>query len=232
MRIRRFKSKSLCVELAALLAVVFLTSSCTHTLNVKNLQLYKSAFVSSQGGNIMIGLSAVTSTPEEERLVMAVGNALKRDGFKVIFPFFANDENIGSVDYLVKLTTSSEYKGSGWNFLINFPGFLVWAPAWHGYNYRVIYGFDADITDAKTKETLPRITSPVELDIRHADMNRTWTELSWLEAGIIAFIGGLLFTRYDRGVTSLLLNATEAKIGDYVGSKIGGALISAAGEGP
>ena len=231
MSIRRLRNWVVSSRVAGLLAVALLTVSCSHTLEVKNLQLYKSAFVSSLGSNITIGLSAVTSTPEEERLVMAVGNALKRDGFKVIFPFFANDENIKSVDYLVKLATSAEYKGSGWNFLINFPGFLVWAPAWHGYNYRVIYGFDADITDTKTKETLPRITSPVELDIRHADMGRTWTELSWLEVGIIAFIGGILFTRYDRDVTTPLLNAVEARIGDYIGSKIGGTLIAAAGEG-
>ena len=58
-------------------------------------------------------------------------------------------------------------------------------------------------------------------------MNRTWTELSWLEWSLIAFIGGIVFTRYDNSVTPLLINAIETRIGDYTSSKIGSTLISA-----
>ncbi len=202
-------------------------SGCAHPLTVKNLDLYKPSFVNSQQSNLRIGLVGVTSTPEEERLLTAAANALKRDGLKVEYPFHVNDSNRAAVDYIVKVATSSDYKGSGWNFLINWPGFLVWAPAWHGYNYRAIYGFDVDITDAKTGESLPRISSPVDLEIRHADMNRTWTELSWLEWSLIAFIGGIVFTRYDKSVTPLLVNAVETRIADYTSSKIASAVISA-----
>jgi len=216
-------------RLAGLLALALFATSCSHTLEVKNMGLYKPEFISTQGESLSIGLSAVTSTPEEERLVMALANALKRDGVKISYPFFPSGENRQSVDFAVKLTTSSEYRGSGWNFLINWPGFLVWAPAWHGYVYRVKYGFDADITDTKTNAALPRISAPVLLDIRHADMGRTWTELSWLEWSAIAFVGGLLFTRYDHDLTPQLVDATEIKIGDYVASKIAAALKAARG---
>lgn len=215
------------VRTAGLLAVVFLATGCAHTLEVKNIGLYKPMAISTPSSDIRVGLSAVTSGPEEERLVMAVANALKRDGFKVTYPFFVNEGSLPSVDYAVKLTTSSQYKGSGWNFLINWPGFLIWTPAWHGYKYRVVYGFDADITDTTTHSTLPRISSPVDLDIRHADIGRTWTEVSWLEWSAIAFVGGLIFTRYDHDITPQVLDATETKIGDYVASKIAAVLISA-----
>src|SRR3990167_4580450 len=107
--------------------------------------------------------SSVTSSPEEERLVMATANALKRDGFKLTYPFYPSDENKAAVDFIVKLTTSSTYRGSGWNFLINWPGFLIWTPAWHGYNYGALFGFDADITNTKTNNSLPRISAPVHL---------------------------------------------------------------------
>ena len=213
-------------SVAAVLALALFAAGCSHTLEVKNMQLYKPAFVNLQGKSISVGVSAVTSTPEEERLVMAVVNTLKREGLKITYPFYPNDENRQSVDYLVKLTCSSEYKGSGWNFLINWPGFLIWTPAWHGYNYRALYGFDADITNTRTNESLPRISSPVHLELRHADMGRTWTEISWLEWSAIAFIGGIVFTRYDHDVTPLLLDHTEYKIGDYVGSKIASSLAS------
>lgn len=227
MTISSFRSRWLCVHVAALFTVAVVSSGCSHTLEVKNMRLYKPDFVNLQGESIRVGLSTVTSTPEEERLVMAITNALKREGIKVTYPFYPNDENRSSVDYLVKLTCSSEYKGSGWNFLINWPGFLVWTPAWYGYKYKALYGFDADITDTRTNESLPRISSLIELDIRHADMGRTWTELSWLEFSVIAFIGGILFTRYDHDVTPMLVDHTEYKIGDYVASKIANSLISA-----
>ncbi len=207
--------------------LALLTTSCAHALEVKNIDLYKSAFINSQQTNMRVGLIGVTSTPDEERLLTAAANALKRDGFKVDYPFHASEENKKAVDYVVKVSASSEYKGSGWNFLINWPGFLIWTPAWHGYNYQAIYGFDVDITDTKTGEALPRLSIPVDLDLRHADMNRTWTELSWLEWSLIAFIGGLIFTRYDKSVTPLLVNAIETRIGDYTSSKIAATLISA-----
>lgn len=226
MTVSQFRSRSLCVHVAALFATSFLISGCSHTFEVKNMSLYKPQFVNLQGKDIRVGISAVTSTPEEERLVMAITNALKREGLKITYPFYSNDENRNSVDYVVKLACSSQYNGSGWNFLINWPGFLVWTPAWHGYKYKVLYGFDADITNTKTNEALPRISSPVELDIRHADMGRTWTELSWLEWSVIAFIGGIMFTRYDHDVTPLLLDHAEYKVGDYVASKIASALAS------
>jgi len=196
-------------------------------LEIKNLDMYKAPFINSEHTNVSIGLIGVTSSPEEDRLLTAAANALKRDGFKVEFPFFVNDTTRSSVDFIVKVKTSSEYKGSGWNFLINWPGFLVWAPAWHGYDYRVIYGFDMDITDTKTGTSLPRLSTPIDLDIRHADMNRTWTELSWLEWSMIAFIGGIVFTRYDKSLTPQLINAIETKIGDYTSSKIGSTVIAA-----
>ena len=210
----------------SLIAAGLLSSGCAHQLEVKNLELYKATFINSQQTGAKIGMSAVTSTPEEERLVVAVGNAMKKDGFKVDFPFFPNAENRKSVDNIVKVATSSRYEGSGWNFLINWPGFLIWTPAWHGYDYQVKYDFDVDITDTKSGENLPRLSIPIDLDVRHAAMNRTWTEISWLEWSAIAFIGGIIFTRYDKSVTPLLLDAIETKVADYVASKIGAALIS------
>ena len=213
-------------QFLGLVALGVLSSGCAHPMEVKNLDLYKTTFINSQQTGASIGMSAVTSTPEEERLVVAVGNAMKKDGFKVDFPFFPNDENRKLVDKLVKIATSSKYEGSGWNFLINWPGFLIWTPAWHGYDYRVKYSFDVDITDTKGGENLPRLSIPIDLDVRHAAMNRTWTEISWFEWSAIAFVGGLIFTRYDKSVTPLLLDAIEIKVADYVASKIGAALIS------
>lgn len=212
---------------SAIMALALVATGCAHSLEVKNLSFYKPAFVSNRNSGMSVGLSTATTQPEEERLVTAAANAMKRDGFKVTYPYFPNEANDEAVDFLVKLTTASQYKGSGWNFLINWPGFLLWAPAWHGYNYRAIYTFDADITNAKSGEALPRLSIPVDLNIRHADIGRTWTEISWLEWSVIAFAGGLVFIRYDHDITPQLLDMVEGKVGDYVASKLGAALLSA-----
>jgi hypothetical protein len=61
---------------------------------------------------------------------------------------------------------------------------------------------------------------PVNLDIRHAAIDRTWTEVSWFEVGIIALVGGVVFMEYDSDVTPLLMREIERPIGEYVAKKI------------
>ncbi len=191
---------------------------------------YKAGFLNSSPKNISVGISTSTTTPDEERFIVAVANALKRDGINVIYPFYSNEESLKTVDYVLKIATSSEFKGSGMNFLINWPGFLIFAPALFGYSYTANFNFDVDITDVKTNTTLPRINIPIEINFRHADMNRTWTEISWLEFSVIAFIGGICFIQYDKSVTPALMNSLEYKLGDYVESKIIAAVVSASGQ--
>ena len=230
MSVLRLRTTLMNRRVTGLIVVTMFTSGCAHSLEVKNIDLYKAAFVNSQQASIKVGLIGVTSTPEEERLLTATANAMKRDGFKVEYPFILNDDSRKSVDYVVKVKTSSEYKGSGWNFLITCPGSLIWTPAWHGFDYRAMYGFDVDITDTKTNTALPRLSSPVDLDIRHADMNRTWSEIFGFGYLLpVTCVAGIVFTRYDNSVTPLLLNAIETRIADYTSSKIGAALIGGKG---
>lgn len=210
-----------------LILVVFLCfSGCSHRLEVKNMSMYKPIHLGSVAQDLKIGIKASAITPEEERLLIAVVNSLKQNGFFVVYPYYSQSNPESNLDYVVGISFSSQYRGSGWNFLINWPGFIIWTPAWHGYNYRVVYEFDVSIHDVKNQKDLPTLAVPVDLDIRHAAMNRTWTEISWLEWSVIALIGGFVFTRYDNSVTPQLLDFAEYKIGDYVGSKITAAIAS------
>lgn len=209
-----------------ILLLISVISGCAHPLTLQNISLYKPSFIGNESVGSTIGLSAVYSSPEEERLVLATANSFKTNGFKVIYPFFQNEENKKAVDFVVKMTTSSEFKGSGINFLINWPGFIIWAPALFGYSYNANFNFDVDIIDVKNNSETSRVTIPINLLIKHADINRTWTEISWIEVSVIAFIGGLVFTGYDNSVTPLLLNNYETKLGDYIATKIASTLIA------
>ena len=131
-----------------------------------------------------------------------------------------NVKSTRSVDKVVDISIDSDYSGSGWNFLINFPGFLIFMPAWHGYDYTAEYNFDVVIKDASGLNTIDQFQLPVVLDLRHADFNRTWTEVSWFEVGAIAFLGGIYFTTYDDDVTPALVSTIDTKIGDYVANEI------------
>lgn len=212
--------------MSLLVIATLLVSGCSHQLQVKNLHLYQAESVDSPAVNSRVGITGNISSLEDNRMVHAIADSLKKNGFRVVQPYYAN-QNSEPVDYVINVSTLSEYKGSGWNFLINFPGFLIFTPAWHGYNYKADFDYNVDITKTQNNEKLPRLSVPVHMDIRHAAMNRTWTEISWVEFGAIALIGGIVFIRYDNNVTPLLIDKTEYKIGDYVAGKITKAIIAA-----
>ena len=113
-----------------------------------------------------------------------------------------------------------EYKGSGWNFLINFPGFLIFTPAWNGYVYRVNYDVDVLLSKASDSTKIDSFSLPIHLNVRHADFNRTWTEISYFEVGVIALVGGIVFTGYDDNVSQLVIDKIEVPIGEYVAQDI------------
>ena len=150
---------------------------------------------------------------------MAQGHSQK-NGISVVYPYYSNTASTPDVDYVAKINFLEEYKGSGMNFLVNFPGFLIFAPALFGYGYTVKYDYNIDLTTQETGESFPRLNIPIELKVRHAAPNRTWTEISWFEVGVIALIGGIVFVSYDESVTDLVLDQYENKLGDYVASKL------------
>ena len=112
------------------------------------------------------------------------------------------------------------HEGSGCNFLVNWPGFLIWTPAWNGYIYKVKYTINCTLTKGANKETIDQFKIPIALNIRHAAINRTWTEISWLEVSAIAFVGGLVFISYDESVTPLVSEKIETPIGRYIAQEI------------
>lgn len=203
--------------IATFLSAILL-GGCTHSLDVRNLGLYQPSFVENHQLQSKIGIMSQTGSIEEERLISATADSLRKNGFQIIYPYYEN--SVSAIDYNIKISTDSKYDGSRWNFLINFPGFIVFAPAWHGYNYKAKYNFKIDIHDVKRNQSLPAIKIPVDLRFRHAALNRTWTGISWFEVGIIALIGGVVFVRYDRSVTPELIDKIEYKIGDYFGGNI------------
>ena len=208
--------------LAVLMLAVTMVG-CTHQLQIKNLNSYRTTSITPVETPLRIGIRSTSDDISDQQLVNRFGNSLMRNNLHVTTAI--NNDN-SNLDVLANISVISENKGSGWNFLINFPGFLVWAPAWNGYVYQVTRNITVNLSDAKTGKPIDTINVPVVLDIRHADWDRTWTELSWLEVGIIAFVGGIVFIGYDDDVTPLVHEKAGPVIAEYVAERMSKSLAS------
>jgi len=197
---------------------MMLTAGCSHQLTIKNLDMYRGHGLTSFEKPTTIGIAGNSNDQEQRRIMEGVAGALNGYQTKVIFPYSQRDSK--PVDVIVHFDITTEHKGSGWNFLVNFPGFLVFAPAWNGYVYKVNYDIDCALIKTDSNERIGQFDVPVALNIRHADMNRTWTEVSWLEWGVIALIGGFVFISYDNNVTPLVSDKMESPLGKYIAQKI------------
>jgi len=201
----------LCISVAGL-------SGCSHRLQVKNIDLYDATSLQPLEEKVTIGLVSTSRDIYGKKLVRGVGEELGKYSAKVVYPY--RRDSAKPVDIEARLAVHPEYKGSGWNFLINFPGFLLFVPAINGYVYKVNYDLDIELVDVSTGNRIDTFELPIHLDVRHAAINRTWTEASWFEFGAIALIGGVVFVQYDPSVTPLVMNEIESPIGDYIAEQI------------
>ena len=210
------------VRLFLLVAGVSVFSGCAHQLDVKNLNMYRNTSLSTLDKTMKIGVVADSKKMEGKRFVKEIADSLSKYNVHATTSVLNNRSKL---DVVATISVDSEYKGSGWNFLINWPGFLIFTPAWHGYVYEIGHNFTVLLTDGPSGKEIDSFSIPVVLDIRHAAINRTWTEIGWLEYGIIPLIGGIAFTEYDKTVTPLAHEKVGPVIADYMAQEIADRLI-------
>jgi hypothetical protein len=212
-------------NVATLMKAVVITAACiamagcTHQLACKNLGDYKPISLGAASKPLTIGLVPIGGDEYGDQLIRYVRDSLiLKYNAKVVLPYLPGSSE--PADIVTTLSVKPKYEGSGWNFLVNFPGFLVFVPALNGYVYHVSY--DTNVVLQKTGDDKPVDTFdvPITLNLRHADINRTWTEVSWLEVGVIAFVGGIVFTQYDNSVTPVVMKDLGPQLGDYLATEI------------
>jgi len=192
-------------------------SGCTHALEVKNRNDFVIDMPTTLKTPVATGVATTNSLANGKLLVDATVEALRNRNSRVIYPY---RDDLGTVDLLIQIAVTSHHEGSGSNFWINWPGFLIWTPAWHGYVYKPHYNVKVLLVDPGSGETRDTFDIPIDLDVRHASYNRTWTEISWLEVSLIALVGGVVFTSYDDNVTPLVEREMRQELGVYLAEKI------------
>jgi len=210
------------VLLLTILASSFIMG-CSHALRITNESDYFTPSSASLPAPITLGITSRSDTHmQNSKYVNAIVDALQRTGSftRVIRPYDAAHRD--QVAAVVDITVNPRYSGSGTNFFVNFPGFLIWAPAIWGYGY--VAEIETTATIKKKDSSTQQIAIPTKYYFRQAEIDRTWTEISWFEVGVIALIGGIVFTQYDDDVTDEFITKVSANYGPHVGSKIVDAL--------
>ena len=203
------------------LVAVLVSLGCTHALQITNADDYFSPPAPPLQKPLKLGvISSSVTDVRNSRYVNAVVDALQRSGNfeRVLYPY-SLAVNQGQADLLIDIAVNPKYDGSGQNFVINWPGFLIFAPAIWGYKYNADIDTRVSLTNLKDNST-KQVAVPMHYVFRHAAMNRTWTEVSWLEVSVIALVGGVTFTGYDESVTPEFISAVSPNYGSYVSRKI------------
>jgi hypothetical protein len=201
--------------------VGILLTGCTHQLHITNSAEYFAPPATPTRQAIKLGVtSSSISDPQNSKYISAIVDALQKNSSieRVIYPY-NQAANKDMTDAVVDISVNARYDGDGSNFFVNFPGWLIFAPAIWGYGYSAQIETLATVTSEKDGQSR-QITIPITYHFRQAAMNRTWTEVSWFEVGIIALVGGAVFTSYDTSVTDEFIQNASPNYGPYVAKKI------------
>ena len=207
--------------LLLLAGAAVLLSGCTHSLEITNLDDYYTTPPVALRKQQAVGITAGSTTDVPRgRYVSAIVDALQRSGNfeRIIYPY-SPEVHQDLVQGVLDINVQPAYAGSGSNFFINFPGFLIFAPAIWGYEYHADIATTVKLTHRMSGQTRD-LSVPTKYTFRQAEIDRTWTELGWLEVGITPFIGGFFFMEYDPDVTSEFIVKVSPTYGAYVAGKI------------
>lgn len=195
---------------------------CVHTLEIRNPAPLPPR-VAWHATPPVIGVTRGKTAEDSFRYVDLVAEALRSHGVasQVVYPAAPGQP----VDVLVAVTVTPEYLGSNGNFLVNFPGFLVFAPAWHGYIYKANPRTRLDVAKGDGAP-LAALDWEHEYEFRQADIGRTWTEISWFEWGVIALVSGIVFTRYDTDQTPVFVEQVAPNYGEAIATLLANRLAA------
>ena len=88
-------------------------------------------------------------------------------------------------EYQISCEVDTTYSANGLNFLVSWPGFIIFTHAWLGYGYDAQYWIRCEISTLADKNVVGRIEDTINLHVRYADFGTTWAA----GCGWIPYIG-------------------------------------------
>lgn len=201
-----------------LVCVVLVLSGCSHDLVLKNKDdFYSNPVVLEK--EVTLGMMPVSGAANE-RHVNSIIEQLRFSGMRVVYPY--SPASPRPVDYIAQVDVSPHYKGAGTNFLVSFPGFLIFAPAWNGYRYVADIDTKVTLINPQTREIISSNTYNVQYKCNQSEFDRTWTQgCDWLlTIGVASLIGGIVYTQYDTDITDEFQRSYSGSYGSYIARKV------------
>jgi hypothetical protein len=202
-------------------AVAVILSGCTHAMKIRNSDEYV-ATASSERPLILVVETDVTAL-DAETLVAAVKDGLAASS-SVERVWSAKEVPPGlSPDFVVRVRPTTSYEGSGWNYPITFPGFLLFTHAWNGYHYKASVTTDVALRTPGVEQPISSETIETHWDLRHCDFERGALNSSgWYTPfyGAANIFIGFWMLRYDNDATPEFVREAKLPYGRFVAAKV------------
>lgn len=208
-----------------------MATGCSHELAVRNLDVY-SAPVRLQGVEhpFRVAVLPFSGRPDETFYFNALVERIHQSPSvsEARTDYIAGKAGSFEPDVILSIRPAIEYRSSGWNFLINWPGFLIFTPAWNGYVYHADIVTHVGIHDGDGN-LVSQEDIPISYDIRQAEMDRTiWTGLTWLEVSVLALVGGIYNAFvFDDDILDQLQVQVKDNYTTYVANQVAPKIIAA-----
>jgi len=207
-------------------------ASCAHPGEVVNLDAYR--LTPSHGPLQRVAVLPFAGTPEAEPLFAHVTAALRSHPsvreLRTDWRWERPDADFVP-DVVLSIEPTPGFSGSLWNYLITFPGFLLFTPAWHGYVYSGDITTTVRVHDPKTHDVVRSDAIETAYSMRHCDFGRAfWAEIGWWTPGYGAASAftGLYMITYDADATAPFHANIRAPYGEYIAERSLGPVIAVA----
>lgn len=200
-----------------------MVGGCSHQLQLRNADQYSESMPYSSK-ELKIGVTSAATHTQENFVSYVVDEMYNLPGCKILYPY-AHDEK-KPVDFEISLTITVKYSGSGTNFLISWPGYIVFAPAWNGFIYFADICTEVLVRDFVNGNVVMSRSYDTKYRCNQSEFDRTFIEIGWLEWGIIPLIGGFFNTTYDVDITPEFNQAISRSYGSYISRNIGKYLMN------
>lgn len=200
-------------------ALLFATSGCVHTMQVRNLDEFRLG--AHSGSRHSLRLTAPDSGPSQPYGEM-IRDALAKHASVADVMRNGDPQYDRKPDVDVRADIVVKYSGSGANFPITFPGFLVFAHAWNGFIYKADIQTNLSVTSTADGQVRTRALK-TKYDMRHCDFGRGfWASSGWFLPGwgATSLIAGAFMVSYDKDATPEFCAAVHDAYGSYVANNI------------
>jgi hypothetical protein len=126
-------------------------------------------------------------------------------------------------DFVVVVRPVTDYEGSGWNYPITFPGFLVFTHAWNGYHYKANVTTEISLRGPGAQEAISSETIETHYDLRHCDFERGALNSSgWYTPfyGAFNIFIGFWMLRYDDDATPDFVREAKQPYGSFIAARV------------